>query len=103
MLHFRLSYCSPSLRSDIQRPHLILYFTCSTKVSPVFKLPCCSRITSVLYPLPLGLCAIASSSRRPFLTAVIVVVLALLDISATRSSRYGACSGSTRRERRRGL
>ena len=88
-LHFRLSYCSLSLCSIIQRLHLILYFTCSTKVSPVFKLSCRSRIISVVFPLPFDLCApprtlrLSSphrfSSRRPSFIIVPVVVLASLD------------------------
>jgi len=54
------------LRSDIQRLHLILYFTFSTKVSPVFKLSCRSRIISVVFPLPFDLCATASDSSTFF-------------------------------------
>src|SRR5260221_1245707 len=86
ILHFHLSYCSPSLHSDTQRLYSVLYHTHSTKVSHVFNQFLRPRISSVVLPFLLTLRATVSS-RRPSSITVSVVVLSWLDISTTRASR----------------
>src|SRR5258707_320225 len=75
ILHFRLPYCSPSLRSDTQRLYSVLYHTHSTKVFHVFNQSLRSRIISVV-SLFLSTCVLPP--QHPFF-ASLIVVLALLD------------------------
>ena len=80
ILNFRLSYCLTSLCSDTQRLYSKLYFTCSTKVSCVFKLSHRPRVIRVVFSSILDLCAIASSRRSfPIIAFAFTLAFKLLD------------------------
>ena len=61
----------------------MLYFTCSTKASSVFKPSHHSWITRVVFSSILDLCAIVPSLCRLFLITLFTITLALLDIASS--------------------